>query len=38
MMADIEDKLDDKRVVIGLTAMAGGTKVLSKARAVVQLS
>ncbi|GAB2938371.1 MaoC family dehydratase [Nonomuraea fastidiosa] len=34
----IEDKLDDKRVVIGLTAMAGGTKVLSKARAVVQLS
>ncbi|MFG1696855.1 MaoC family dehydratase [Nonomuraea sp. NPDC049309] len=34
----VEDKLDDKRVVIGLTAMAGDTKVLSKARAVVQLS
>jgi len=34
----VEEKLDDKRVVIGLTAMAGDAKVLSKARAVVQLS
>ncbi|MBN6054480.1 MaoC family dehydratase [Nonomuraea sp. RK-328] len=34
----VEEKLDDKRVVVGLTAHAGDAKVLSKARAVVQLS
>ncbi|MET9338428.1 MULTISPECIES: MaoC family dehydratase [unclassified Nonomuraea] len=33
----VEEKLEDKRVVIGLTAMAGDARVLSKARAVVQL-
>ncbi|MEV4802800.1 MaoC family dehydratase [Nonomuraea sp. NPDC049421] len=34
----VEDKLPDKRVVIGLTATSGDAKVLSKARAVVQLA
>ena len=34
----IEEKLDDKRVVIGLTATSHGANVLSRARAVVQLS
>ncbi|MEU1720433.1 MaoC family dehydratase [Actinomadura sp. ATCC 39365] len=34
----VEEKLQDKRVVVGLTAKAGDAKVLSKARAVVQLS
>ncbi|MEV4367524.1 MaoC family dehydratase [Nonomuraea sp. NPDC049637] len=34
----VEEKLEDKRVVVGLTAKAGDAKVLSKARAVVQLS
>ena len=33
----IEEKLDDNRVVLGLTARAGGTKVLTRARAVVRL-
>ena len=34
----VEEKLGDKRVAIGLTAKAGDARVLSKARAVVQLS
>ncbi|GGT21942.1 MaoC family dehydratase [Nonomuraea spiralis] len=34
----VEEKLEDKRVVIGLTAKAGDARVLSQARAVVQLS
>lgn len=34
----VEEKLEDKRVVIQLTAKAGDARVLSKARAVVQLS
>ena len=34
----VEDKLDDGRVVVVLTARAGGDKVLSGARAVVRLS
>lgn len=34
----VEEKLEDKRVVIGLTAKAGDARVLSKARAVVQLT
>jgi acyl dehydratase len=34
----VEEKLEDKRVVIALTARSGGARVLSKARAVVQLS
>ncbi|MEV0349556.1 MaoC family dehydratase [Nonomuraea sp. NPDC050680] len=34
----VEEKLPDKRVVVGLTARAGDTRVLSKARAVVQLA
>ncbi|MFI7691832.1 MaoC family dehydratase [Nonomuraea sp. NPDC049655] len=34
----VEEKLEDKRVVVGLTAKAGDARVLSKARAVVQLS
>ncbi|MEV0196059.1 MaoC family dehydratase [Nonomuraea sp. NPDC050691] len=34
----VEEKLDDKRVVVGLTARAGDARVLSKARAVVQLA
>ena len=33
----IEDKLDGNRVVLGLTARSGGTKVLTRARAVVRL-
>ncbi|MEV7011191.1 MaoC family dehydratase [Streptosporangium sp. NPDC051022] len=34
----VEEKLEDKRVVIALTARSGDSRVLSKARAVVQLS
>ncbi|MFE3453725.1 MaoC family dehydratase [Nonomuraea sp. NPDC059194] len=34
----VEEKLDDNRVVIGLTAKATDARVLSKARAVVQLA
>lgn len=34
----IEEKLEDKRVVVVLTARSDGSRVLSKARAVVQLS
>ncbi|MEU5867316.1 MULTISPECIES: MaoC family dehydratase [unclassified Nonomuraea] len=34
----VEEKLEDKRVVVGLTAKAGDAEVLSKARAVIQLS
>jgi len=34
----IEEKLEDKRVVVALTAKSSGSRVLSKARAVVQLS
>ncbi|TDD23415.1 MaoC family dehydratase [Nonomuraea diastatica] len=34
----IEEKLEDKRVVVGLVARSGEAQVLSKARAVVQLS
>lgn len=34
----IERKLEDKRVVVALTAKSGGSRVLSKARAVVALS
>ncbi|MEV7807074.1 MaoC family dehydratase [Microbispora sp. NPDC088329] len=34
----IEDKREDKRVVVALTARSGDARVLSKARAVVQLS
>ncbi|MEU4542071.1 MaoC family dehydratase [Nonomuraea dietziae] len=34
----VEEKLEDKRVVVGLTAKSGDARVLSKARAVVQLS
>ncbi|NUP83453.1 MAG: MaoC family dehydratase [Nonomuraea sp.] len=34
----VEEKLEDKRVVVALTAKAGDARVLSKARAVVQLS
>jgi acyl dehydratase len=33
----VEDKLDDNRVALGLTARSAGTKVLAKARAVVRL-
>jgi acyl dehydratase len=33
----VEQKLDGGRVVVGLTARAGGAKVLTAARAVVQL-
>ncbi|GAB1824426.1 MaoC family dehydratase [Herbidospora sp. RD11066] len=33
----IEEKLPDKRVVVVLTAKSGDSRVLSKARAVVQL-
>jgi acyl dehydratase len=33
----IEEKLDDKRVVVALNARSGDSRVLSKARAVVQL-
>ncbi|GAA2324351.1 MaoC family dehydratase [Nonomuraea roseoviolacea subsp. roseoviolacea] len=34
----VEEKLGDKRVVVGLTARADDAKVLSRARAVVQLA
>ncbi|WP_204044596.1 MaoC family dehydratase [Acrocarpospora phusangensis] len=34
----IEEKLEDKRVVVTLTAKSGDSRVLSKARAVVQLA
>ncbi|GII53444.1 MaoC family dehydratase [Planotetraspora thailandica] len=34
----IEEKLEDKRVVVALNARSGDARVLSKARAVVQLS
>ncbi|MEU4324619.1 MaoC family dehydratase [Nonomuraea dietziae] len=34
----VEEKLEDKKVVVGLTAKSGDARVLSKARAVVQLS
>ncbi|MBX6383232.1 MAG: MaoC family dehydratase [Microbispora sp.] len=34
----IEEKREDKRVVVALTAKSGDSRVLSKARAVVQLS
>ncbi|GII03069.1 MaoC family dehydratase [Planobispora takensis] len=34
----IEEKLEDKRVVVALTAKCDGSRVLSKARAVVQLA
>lgn len=34
----VEDKLDGNRVVVGLTARADGAKVLTAARAVVQLA
>jgi acyl dehydratase len=33
----VREKLDGNRVVLGLTARSGGTKVLSLARAVVRL-
>ncbi|MEU8173208.1 MaoC family dehydratase [Microbispora hainanensis] len=34
----VEEKREDKRVVVALTAKSGDSRVLSKARAVVQLS
>lgn len=34
----VEDKLEDKRVVVGLTARSGEAKVMTQARAVVQLA
>ncbi|MEU7990293.1 MaoC family dehydratase [Streptosporangium canum] len=34
----IEEKLEDNRVVVALTARSGDSRVLSKARAVVQLA
>ncbi|MFF4777111.1 MaoC family dehydratase [Microtetraspora fusca] len=34
----VEEKLEDKRVVVVLTAKSGDSRVLSRARAVVQLS
>jgi len=34
----VEDKLDDRRVTVVLTARCGDAKVLTQARAVVQLS
>jgi acyl dehydratase len=33
----VEEKLDDNRVVLALTARSAGTKVLTRARAVVRL-
>jgi acyl dehydratase len=33
----VEEKLDDNRVALGLTARSGGAKVLGRARAVVRL-
>ncbi len=35
--AEIEEKLDGNRVVLGLTARSAGAKVLTRARAVVRL-
>ncbi len=35
--ATVEEKLDDNRVVLALTAKSEGTKVLTRARAVVRL-
>ncbi|MER7500998.1 MaoC family dehydratase [Nonomuraea pusilla] len=34
----VEEKLEDNRVVVGLTATSGDARVLSKARAVVRLA
>ncbi|MEV4460075.1 MaoC family dehydratase [Microbispora sp. NPDC004025] len=34
----VEEKREDKRVVVALTAKSGDSRVLSKARAVVQLA
>ncbi|MFG1941395.1 MaoC family dehydratase [Nonomuraea sp. NPDC048826] len=34
----VEEKLDDGKVVVGLTARSGDARVLSKARAVVRLA
>lgn len=34
----VEEKLEDKRVVVALTARSGDSRVLSKARAVVRLA
>ncbi|HMA47410.1 MAG TPA: MaoC family dehydratase [Frankiaceae bacterium] len=34
----VEDKLEDKRVVVGLTARSSEAKVMTQARAVVQLA
>jgi acyl dehydratase len=34
----VEDKLDGKRVTVSITARSGESKVLSQARAIVQLS
>jgi acyl dehydratase len=36
--AKVAEKLDDKRVRVDLTAKSGGSAVLGKARAVVQLA
>jgi hypothetical protein len=33
----VEEKLDDNRVVLVLTARSGGEKVLTRAKAVVRL-
>ncbi len=33
----VDEKLDDNQVAIGLTARSAGTKVLTRARAVVRL-
>jgi acyl dehydratase len=35
--ATVEEKLDDNRVTLALTARSGGEKVLTRARAVVRL-
>src|SRR5580704_16809531 len=37
LSSTVEEKLDDNRVVLALTARSGGTKVLTRARAVVRL-
>lgn len=34
----VEEKLEDKRVVVGLTARSGESKVMTQARVVVQLA
>jgi acyl dehydratase len=34
----VEEKMEDNQVVVGLTALSGDARVLSKARAVVRLS